>query len=67
MRKFTHDEFKEIDLKLALQYALEDPEVKEFVGDSKIERSNYVYYSECHGILNLFLESREKVKKVVKQ
>lgn len=67
VKTFTAEELKKIDLKLALQYALENPEVKEYVADYKIERSNYVYYSDCHGILDVFLEPRQKVKDVVKQ
>lgn len=65
--QFTADEFKKIDLKLALQYALDMPEVKEFIGDRKIERSNYVYYPYCHGILSLFPQSSENVKDAVQQ
>ncbi len=52
--KFTEEEFTKIDLKLALQYAFELPKVKERIGHKKIELSNFVYYPNCFGTLDLF-------------
>lgn len=68
VQTFTQDKFKNIDLQQALQYALEHPEVKKRVRDKKIERSSYVYYSECWGIVNLFTgHSNKQQKRVVEQ
>lgn len=67
MLKFTADEFEKIDLKTALRLAMDMPEIRKIIDKWDIERSNYVYYPHCHGILSLSTRSSEKVKEIVEQ
>ncbi|KAG4081191.1 hypothetical protein HA402_014639 [Bradysia odoriphaga] len=65
--KFAAEELEKIDLKLALQYALEMPKVRKFAENLLFERTNYVYFSGSHGRLELFKIQREKAKDSEKQ
>ncbi|KAG4073792.1 hypothetical protein HA402_001016 [Bradysia odoriphaga] len=65
--KFTSEEFAKIDLAAALQYGLEMPEIQKYKKYLIMERSSYVYYSYCHGNLNLFTTPPKNVKKAVEQ
>lgn len=64
--KFTPEEFKKIDLGSALQYALAMPEIDKFKQYLLMEKSDYIYYSNCHGILSLFT-AQKHVEKTVEQ
>lgn len=44
--KFTQDKLKDVDLQIATQYSLQNSDVRESLGERKIERSNYVFYPE---------------------
>lgn len=63
--KYTVAQLELIDQQQAIKAALEDKKVREYVGDKKIISTNYVLYSGCEGVLNIFLERHEKKSKLV--
>lgn len=63
--KYTVAQLELIDQQQAIKAALEDKAVRDYVGDKKINNANYVLYSGCEGVLNMFLERHEKKSKFV--
>lgn len=49
--KFTAEQFKSIDLKTAVRWAMDVPELQKYVEQLVIKPTNYVYYPYCHGSL----------------
>lgn len=63
--KYTVAQLEMIDQQQAIKAALENQAVQTYVGDKKIINTNYVLYSGCEGVLNMFLERHEKKSKLV--
>lgn len=58
--KFTESELENIDKDQAIELALENEEVKKYIGNRVLLSSNYTLYSGCEGILSMSVERQER-------